>query len=47
MGGVTAAIEAYRSSPTPNVIMLEAEGRADEILAGLDRSPKSATPAPA
>ena len=27
MGGVTAAIEAYRSSPTPNVIMLEAEGR--------------------
>jgi pilus assembly protein CpaE len=36
MGGVTAAIEAYRSSPTPNVIMLEAEGRSDKILNGLD-----------
>jgi pilus assembly protein CpaE len=36
MGGVTAAIEAYRGSPTPNVIMLEAEGRGEGILAGLD-----------
>jgi pilus assembly protein CpaE len=36
MGGVAAAAEAYRSSPTPNVIMLETETRADEILAGLD-----------
>src|ERR1041384_2098223 len=36
MGGVTAAIEAYRSSPTPNVIMLEAEGHSDRILTGLD-----------
>ena len=36
MGGVTAAIEAYRTSPTPNVIMLEAEGRSDKILNGLD-----------
>jgi pilus assembly protein CpaE len=36
MGGVTAAIEAYRTSPTPNVIMLEAEGRAEKILNGLD-----------
>jgi pilus assembly protein CpaE len=36
MGGVTAAIEAYRSSPTPNVIMLEADGRAEKILTGLD-----------
>jgi pilus assembly protein CpaE len=36
MGGVTAAIEAYRTSPTPNVIMLEAEGRSDKILVGLD-----------
>ena len=32
MGGVTAAIEAYRGSPTPNVIMLESEGRGDGIL---------------
>ena len=36
MGGVAAAIEAYRGSPTPNVIMLEAEGRGETILAGLD-----------
>jgi pilus assembly protein CpaE len=36
MGGITAAIEAYRGSPTPNVIMLEAEGRGEGILAGLD-----------
>ncbi len=36
MGGVTAAIEAYRNSPTPNVVVLEAEGRGDSILHGLD-----------
>src|SRR5438874_13440412 len=36
MGGMTAAIEAYRGSPTPNVIMLEADGRGDSILTGLD-----------
>ena len=36
MGGVAAAIEAYRGSPTPNVIMLETEGRGDSILTGLD-----------
>lgn len=36
MGGVAAAIEAYRSSPTPNVIVLESEGRSDAILTGLD-----------
>jgi pilus assembly protein CpaE len=36
MGGVAAAIEAYRSSPTPNVIMLEAEGHSDKIITGLD-----------
>src|SRR3954468_20520932 len=36
MGGVAAAIEAYRTSPTPNVIMMEAEGRAENILNGLD-----------
>jgi pilus assembly protein CpaE len=35
MGGVAAAIEAYRDVPTPNVIILETEGRSD-ILAGLD-----------
>jgi pilus assembly protein CpaE len=37
MGGITAAAEAYRSSPTPNVILIEAESHADEILAGLDQ----------
>jgi pilus assembly protein CpaE len=36
MGGVTAAIEAYRNAPTPNVIVLESEGHSDKILAGLD-----------
>ena len=36
MGGVAAAVEAYRSSPTPNVIMLETDARGDDILAGLD-----------
>ena len=36
MGGITAAIEAYRGSPTPNVIMLETESRNDSILNGLD-----------
>ena len=35
MGGMAAAVEAYRSAPTPNVIILETEGRSD-ILAGLD-----------
>src|SRR3984893_4216977 len=35
MGGVAAAIESYRTVPTPNVIILENEGRSD-ILAGLD-----------
>src|SRR5450756_269796 len=35
MGGVVAAIDSYRTVPTPNVIILETEGRSD-ILAGLD-----------
>jgi pilus assembly protein CpaE len=36
MGGITAAIEAYRGSSTPNVIMIETESRGEEILTGLD-----------
>ena len=36
MGGMAAAIEAYRSAPTPNVIVLESDGRSD-ILTGLDK----------
>jgi pilus assembly protein CpaE len=35
MGGIAAAIEAYHTAPTPNVIILETEGQSD-ILAGLD-----------
>jgi pilus assembly protein CpaE len=37
MGGLTAAVEAYQSSPTPNVIILESEHSDDEILQGLDQ----------
>ena len=37
MGGVTAAVEAYRTSPTPNVILLETENRGRDILTGLDQ----------
>jgi pilus assembly protein CpaE len=36
MGGVTAAAEAYRTAPTPNVVIIESEGRSEELLAGLD-----------
>ena len=36
MGGATAAVEAYRSSPTPNVIFIEAEQRGEDILNKLD-----------
>ncbi|KJC54590.1 CtpF protein [Bradyrhizobium sp. LTSP849] len=36
MGGMAAAIEAYRSAPTPNVIVLESDTRND-LLAGLDQ----------
>jgi pilus assembly protein CpaE len=35
-GGMAAAIEAYRTVPTPNVIVIETEGSTD-ILAGLDQ----------
>lgn len=37
MGGATAAVDAYRNSPTPNVIILESERRADDIVGGLDK----------
>ncbi|MHC2275962.1 pilus assembly protein CpaE [Bradyrhizobium diazoefficiens] len=36
MGGMAAAVEAYRSAPTPNVIVLESDGRND-LLGGLDQ----------
>ncbi len=37
MGGATAALDSYRNSPTPNIIILESESRADDILGGLDK----------
>lgn len=36
MGGAAAAVEAYQGSPTPNVILIESDHRADEILHSLD-----------
>ncbi len=36
MGGAAAAVEAYRNSPTPNIIVIESDSRADEILTSLD-----------
>jgi pilus assembly protein CpaE len=35
MGGIAAAVEAYSNAPTPNVIILEADGRSN-ILGGLE-----------
>src|SRR6202451_4562206 len=37
MGGLAAATEAYQSSPTPNVIILESENRSEDILNALDQ----------
>src|SRR5271167_1032294 len=37
MGGMAAAIEAYQSSPTPNVIILESDTRSEDILGALDK----------
>ena len=37
MGGITAAVEAYRIAPTPNVILIEAINRPEEVLHGLDQ----------
>jgi pilus assembly protein CpaE len=37
MGGMTAAIEAYQNSPTPNVIIIESESRSEDILSTLDQ----------
>jgi len=36
MGGIAAAVEAYRTSPTPNVIVIETLSRGDDLLVGLD-----------
>ena len=36
MGGITAAVEAYSGSSTPNVIIIETESSNGDILTGLD-----------
>jgi pilus assembly protein CpaE len=36
MGGMAAALEAYRSSPTPNVIIIESDKQGDGLLGALD-----------
>jgi pilus assembly protein CpaE len=36
MGGAPAAVEAFRNAPTPNVIVLEAQGERAAVLAALD-----------
>jgi len=36
MGGMAAALEAYRSSPTPNVIIVESDKQGDTLLDALD-----------
>ncbi|MGA9602266.1 MAG: CtpF protein [Methylocystis sp.] len=36
MGGVAAAIEAFRSAPTPNLIVVESTGERGELMANLD-----------
>jgi pilus assembly protein CpaE len=37
LGGLAAAIEAYRSSPTPNIIILETETKSSDVIASLDK----------
>lgn len=36
MGGMAAALEAYRSSPTPNVIVIESDKAGETLLGALD-----------
>jgi pilus assembly protein CpaE len=36
MGGAAAAVVAFHSSPTPNVIILESQTHGEDILSGLD-----------
>ena len=37
MGGAPAAVEAYRTSPTPNLILIESAGDRDILVAHLDK----------
>src|SRR3954468_19805235 len=43
MGGLAAAIDAYHTAPTPNVILLETEPGRD-ILEGLEQRPPLGEP---
>jgi pilus assembly protein CpaE len=45
MGGIAAAGEAYRSAPTPNVIIIESESRGEDLLGGLDQLAEVCDPA--
>jgi pilus assembly protein CpaE len=45
MGGIAAAAEAYRGSPTPNVIIIESESRGEDLLTGLDQLAEVCDPA--
>jgi pilus assembly protein CpaE len=44
MGGVAAAVEAYRGAPTPNVIIVENTHGRGELVAGLDQLAESCDP---
>lgn len=44
MGGASAAIEAYRSAPTPNLVVLEGNGDRAALLAQLDELSQSCDP---
>ena len=37
MGGASAAVEAYRTAPTPNLIVIETTGERDILVAHLDK----------
>jgi pilus assembly protein CpaE len=41
MGGIAAAVEAYRNAPTPNVIIVENTQGRGELIAGLDQLAES------
>ena len=41
MGGAPAAVEAYRSAPTPNVVVVESHGERSALLAHLDQLAES------
>lgn len=44
MGGALGAVEAFRASPTPNVLILETTGRRNEILGQLDELAETCDP---